>query len=325
MSAFDAFVQAKFHGGVMNGGPAFTVVHDAETPLRIGYADAIAEFFRKGPAAGTSAHAMVDPAKSIKMLPDNVVAYAAGPKANPRGWHLEQAGYARFTRADWTTNDGLAQARRVGACLREVHDQWGIPKRWMTDDQLRRAAAGDRASGGMTTHQQVARVLRGTTHTDPEDNYPRDLLLQIVLDDLEDDMPLTDADIKRIRDAVLFEETNLKSGVVGDNEKPTNLASQVLYAGWRLSQLGAPRDIALELTERTILIGRDGQPAMLRTVLEQAAAGAPVDVDENALAAALEPSLTAAVQAAGAGATPQQLAVELGKLLIAGAATGPAS
>jgi hypothetical protein len=188
VSAFDGYVQAAFHGGVMAGGPTFTVVHDAETPLKVGYCDAIVEFFRKGPSAQTSAHAMVDPAKAVKMLPDNVVAYAAGPKANTRGWHLEQSGYARFTRADWTTPDGLSQLRRVGACFREIHDTWGIPKRWMTDDQLRRAAAGDRNSGGMTTHQQVARVLGGTTHTDPEDNYPRDLLLQAVLDDQEDDM-----------------------------------------------------------------------------------------------------------------------------------------
>lgn len=192
MSAFDGYVQAAFHGGTMKSGPCFTVVHDAETPLRAGYTDSIVEMFRVGPKAGTSAHAMVDPVKAIKMLPDNVVAYAAGPKANPLGWHLEQAGYASFTRAQWTTPDGMAQLRRAGACLREVHDTWGIPKRWMTDDQLRRAAAGDRSAGGMTTHKQVTRVLGGTTHTDPEENYPRDLLLEAVLNDQGDDMANSD-------------------------------------------------------------------------------------------------------------------------------------
>lgn len=181
MSAFDAYVQAKYHGGTMTSGPTFTVVHDAETPLARGYADSITEFFRKGPAAGTSAHAMVGPEKAVKLLPDNVVAYAAGPKANPRGWHLEQTGYASFTRAAWSAPLGVAQMLRVAACLREVHDTWGIPKRWCTDAQLRAAAAGDRSQGGISTHQQVARVLGGTTHTDPETNYPRDLLLVAVL------------------------------------------------------------------------------------------------------------------------------------------------
>lgn len=187
MSAFDAYVQAAYHGDVMAGGPTFTVVHDAETPLKVGYADSIAEFFRRGPTAGTSAHAMVGPEKAIKMLPDNVVAWAAGPYANSFGWHLEQTGYASFTPAQWLTPDGVAQLNRVGACLREVHDTWKIPKRWMTDSQLRAAAMGDRSQGGMTTHQQVARVLGGTTHTDPEDNYPRDPLLRAVLSIQGDD------------------------------------------------------------------------------------------------------------------------------------------
>lgn len=182
MSAFDVYVQAAFHGGTIPGGPTFTVVHDAETPLVAGYADSITDFFRRGPAAGTSAHAMVDPVKATKMLPDNVVAYAAGPTANTFGWHLEQAGYASFTPDQWLTADGRAQMQRVGACLREVHDTWGIPKRWMTDDQLRAAARGDRTSGGIATHQQISRVFpHDTTHQDPETNYPRDLLLEVLL------------------------------------------------------------------------------------------------------------------------------------------------
>lgn len=188
MSVFDGYVQAKFHGGVMANGPCFTVIHDAETPLASGYTDSIVEFFRKGPPAGTSAHAMVDPSKAVKMLPDNVVAYAAGPVANTYGWHCEQAGYASFTRAQWLTAPGKLQLARVGACFAEIHNTWGIPKRLVTDAQLKRAAAGDRSSGGITTHGQIARVLGGTTHTDPGPNYPTDLLLEAVLNPQGDDM-----------------------------------------------------------------------------------------------------------------------------------------
>jgi hypothetical protein len=197
VSAFDAYVQAKYHGGTIPGGPTFTVVHDAETPLTAGYCDSIVEFFRKGPAAQTSAHAMAGPEKTVKMLPDNVVAWAAGPTANTFGWHLEQAGYAAFTRDQWLTPDGQAQLRRVGACLREVHDTWGIPKRWITDDQLRAAAKGDRSQGGITTHQQISRVFpHDTTHTDPEERYPRDLLLPIVLGTTPTPAPVEDDTVK---------------------------------------------------------------------------------------------------------------------------------
>jgi hypothetical protein len=54
------------------------------------------------------------------MLPDNVVAYAAGPKANTRGWHLEQAGYASFTRAEWTTPTGCPAAGSPPASARST-------------------------------------------------------------------------------------------------------------------------------------------------------------------------------------------------------------
>jgi len=175
----DQVVTARFHGGPMKGRPTFVVVHDAETPLADSYVASIADYFRRGPEAGTSAHHMVGPRTWIQLLPEDVVAYAAGAKANPRGIHWEQTGYARFTREQWMSLDGLAQLRRLGGGIRESCDRWAIPKRWCTDQQLRDAAAGI-PNGGITTHAQIARVLGGTTHTDPEPNYPRDLLLAAV-------------------------------------------------------------------------------------------------------------------------------------------------
>ena len=305
MSAFDGYVQAAYHGGTMAGGPTFTVLHDAETPLTVGYCDSIVEFFRKGPAAGTSAHAMVDPSKAIKMLPDNVVAYAAGPYANTWGWHLEQAGYASFTRAQWTTPDGMAQLNRVGACLREIHTQWHIPIRWMTDDQLRAAAKGDRSQGGMTTHQQIARVLGGTTHTDPEDNYPRDLLLAVVLGSAAPTphADLGDSDMKLIQSegrgiaavgpgyfkSVTAEELPVAVACFGQpyvgNDRQFDLARSVAFNGVTVSST------AVELSAAVASLS--GLPA--------------ADVDEDALAAALAPKLSGVSKADVADALRQVL------------------
>lgn len=176
----DGVVTARYNGGRMTGRPTFVVIHDAETPLVDSYVQAIAGYFQRGPAAGTSAHHMVGPRTWLQLLPEDVVAYAAGPKANPRGIHVEQTGYARFTRAQWTSQDGLAQVARMADCVRAACLRWGIPMRWCTDQQLRDAAAG-RALGGLTTHAQVTRVLGGTTHTDPAPNYPGDLLLAALL------------------------------------------------------------------------------------------------------------------------------------------------
>jgi hypothetical protein len=59
--------------------------------------------------------------------------------------------------------------------------------------------------------------------------------------------------------------------------------------------IALPREMALELTERTILVGPDGQPAQFRAVLEQAArnanGSAPITIDRDALTAALAPTV----------------------------------
>lgn len=55
--------------------------------------------------------------------------------------------------------------------------------------------------------------------------------------------------------------------------------------------IAMPREVAVELTERTILLGPDGQPAQFRAVLEQAARNsgstAPVVINQAALQTAL--------------------------------------
>jgi len=173
MTVVDRFVQAVSHGGKM-AKPTLIVVHSAETPLKAGYANSIAvNWF--GKSATTSAHFMVDPVETIRMLSDNVVSYAVGPKANGFTLNVEQAGYARFSRADWTTPDGLAQHKRVGALVRELCDTRGIPLRWATDQQIRDAARG--IPGGICFHNDIHRVLGGTTHTDPTPHYPGDLMM----------------------------------------------------------------------------------------------------------------------------------------------------
>jgi len=178
-------IPAYAHGGVL---PRVTliVVHDAETPLQAGYADSIATRWFGTPAAGTSAHAIADPVDLIEMLPDNVTAWHVGPNANGFTLGIEQAGYARLTRADWTAPDALVQIKRVGAWVRGKALAHGIPLRWATDDQIRAAAHG--VAGGVCRHADIARVLGGTTHTDPTPNYPYDLLQQ-AWGTPEDDMP----------------------------------------------------------------------------------------------------------------------------------------
>jgi hypothetical protein len=53
---------------------------------------------------------------------------------------------------------------------------YGIPCRWLTDDQVKIREKG------LTTHTQLRRVFGGTTHTDPGPNFPYDFVLSAVRD-----------------------------------------------------------------------------------------------------------------------------------------------
>lgn len=170
------FVQCRFDGGARPGPATFGVLHDAETPLKPGYATGIAGYFSRN-TNSTSAHFMVDPVASIQMLDTGRIAWHCG-NGNPRSIGIEQAGYAAFGPPDWTTPAGQQQMARVAALLRDIHAVHGIGLFWMSDQQILDAHAG-RIVGGWTTHKEVARVLGGSVHTDPMPNYPLDQLMRL--------------------------------------------------------------------------------------------------------------------------------------------------
>jgi hypothetical protein len=206
------FVQAVSHGGAMTR-PTLIVVHSAETPLAAGYAQSIAvNWF--GKAADTSAHFMVDPVETIRMLSDNVVSYAVGPKANGFTLNIEQAGRAAFTREQWATPDGMKQHTRVGTLVRELSDTRGIPLRWATDAQIRDAARG--IPGGVCMHDDIHRVLGGTTHTDPGQGYPRDLMWAAATGEEQDMTPEQDAMLRAVHHELTTRLPNRVDGKSGD-------------------------------------------------------------------------------------------------------------
>jgi hypothetical protein len=167
-------VTAPSHGAT-RGRPTFGVFHTMETPLRAGYAASIARYFAGGP--GTSCHYTVDPTEAWGVLPDTTVAWHVGT-ANTRSLGLEQSGRAAMTRAQWLTDDGMAQHRRAAEIVRHARDEYGIGMYLMTDQQLRDAHAG-KIVGGWATHDQCRRVIGGTTHTDPGSGWPGDVVLSL--------------------------------------------------------------------------------------------------------------------------------------------------
>lgn len=157
----------------------FIVIHSVEGPLEAGLAESLARYYFGTTACNeTSAHAIIGPDLIVEMVPPAWMAWQCG-NGNQRGYGMEQTGYARFSRAEWTTPLGMKQLTNVAWWAAQKCRELGIPARWLTDEQL--ATKGQK---GFVTHNDVTRVLGGTTHTDPGPDYPRDLLMAAIQADL---------------------------------------------------------------------------------------------------------------------------------------------
>lgn len=123
-------------------------------------------------ASKVSAHIVVDNGADAR-YPDGVVecvkptdtAWHAAT-ANASGYGIEIVGKAAQSTADWTDPYSLAAIRNACNWIKKTPVLAAIPRRWLTDTQLRNRESG------YIPHSQVTRVMGGTTHTDPGVGFP---------------------------------------------------------------------------------------------------------------------------------------------------------
>lgn len=123
-------------------------------------------------ASKVSAHVVVDNGADAR-YPDGVVecvkptdtAWHAAT-ANASGYGIEIIGRAAQSTADWTDPYSLSAIRNACNWIKRTPVLAGIPRRWLTDTQLRNRESG------YIPHSQVTRVMGGTTHTDPGVGFP---------------------------------------------------------------------------------------------------------------------------------------------------------
>lgn len=167
-------VQAA-HYTPASGTPRLIVIHSMECPMEAGRARSVATWFAGPSSPQASAHYLVDPSTTLcGVRPPNIAwhvgnanVYAGGPSIG-----IEQTGYARFSRAEWTSPDGLAQLDRIVELAAALCDRYGIPRQFCGADDLRAGRPG------ITTHGLATAAGIGTDHTDPGPNWPADLFLQ---------------------------------------------------------------------------------------------------------------------------------------------------
>lgn len=149
------------------------VIHSMEAPENPDTAEVIAEFFQNPPHPA-SAHLCIDNDSIVRCVPDNNIAGGA-PGANPDGIHLELAGYANQTEAEWLDDYGKKLLENAAEAAAQYCLKYDIPVRRLTNEQL-----ADKHSKGFVSHSQVSEVFKQSDHWDPGPGFPWQLFLEKV-------------------------------------------------------------------------------------------------------------------------------------------------
>lgn len=161
------FLRAANDSGPRPLAPKYIVIHSTESPNDKGSARNVASYFSR-PSTEASVHTVMDDYECYRCLPDMVIPWGA-PPFNSRGLHIEQCGYAKWTRPEWmrhrATIDRTARAAAYWA------KAYRIPIRWLTP------AACKAYRSGITSHANVSAAFGQSDHTDPGSGYPYDYFL----------------------------------------------------------------------------------------------------------------------------------------------------
>lgn len=149
------------------------VVHDMEAPENATTAESVAGYFARSDSRKASAHLCVDSNSVVRCVHDRDTAWAAA-SANADGLHVEHAGYARQTQAEWLDNYGRQMLERSARAVALWCGAYDIPAVKLSGADLK---AGKR---GICGHADVSDAYPSTGHTDPGPNFPWDYYLERV-------------------------------------------------------------------------------------------------------------------------------------------------
>ena len=135
------------------------VLHTAEIE-EVGYAAENLAKWAAGPSAGVSWHYAIDNDSTIQCVRDEDTAFHA-KGANADGVGIELSGRASQGAAGWADAYSQAVLRRAAKLVAQLCRKHGLPTVFLD------AAALQRGEAGITTHAEVTRAYRQSTHTDP--------------------------------------------------------------------------------------------------------------------------------------------------------------
>ncbi len=143
------------------------VLHCMEYPEKPDSAEWCARYFagKEGPAPRASAHACVDCDSVVQCVPWDQIAWHA-PGANSLGIGIEHAGFGKQTLADWADGYSRQLLDTSSWLVAELCTRHRIPVDFIDANELLSGAPG------ITTHAEVTKAFKKSTHTDPGKGFP---------------------------------------------------------------------------------------------------------------------------------------------------------
>jgi len=181
------FVQAKNYTKASRGllDLHWVVLHTIEAAEKGTTAEACAEYFRTT-TRQASAHYCIDVDSVVQCVRLADVAWAA-PGANRHGVHLEHAGFAKQSPAEWLDDYSASMLRRSAKLTAKLMSDSKMQVAFIDRDKLRAARklldAGKPCPlelRGITTHNEVSQAFKQSTHYDPGPNFPMPVYLDLV-------------------------------------------------------------------------------------------------------------------------------------------------
>lgn len=168
--------KAKKHSGTRKTSSIrYIVIHDAEVADSKKGAEAVGSYFQSAAAKGSTQYG-IDNDSTQQYLSDAYVCWGA-PPLNTTGTHVELMGRASYNRSQWLKNYA-PMLKRGGWWVARQSRKYNVPLNVLTASELKKRGTNPtKGHGGVVTHATISKAFGMSTHTDPGDGFPMDVLM----------------------------------------------------------------------------------------------------------------------------------------------------
>lgn len=140
-------------------------LHDMESVRTKTTAENVASWFAGADAPMASTHYNIDCDSIVQSVHDEDTAFGA-KGMNADAIHIELAGRASQSSVEWSDDYSTAMLGLAAQLVYSLCEKWDVPKKFVD------AAGLLRGERGITTHAEVTKAFKQSTHTDPGPNFP---------------------------------------------------------------------------------------------------------------------------------------------------------